>query len=321
MVGTDRGVIGVQVAGRLVAMGEVNTGLLQHSIAVSTATASKLLDLIPGERVRRSERPIAHVRSPELLVGIDCPLPESSGAKVRAVGTAVSRAAITGGHVLQGSAYVRVVRSQGERREAWSHYLSLPGVVETIGRIDGQRLADGFLRGPSEGQLDLGAIGRWAMDLVQDQTLIDHRSAFRSKRTRLRWVITTAGTAGPSATFSVKNDITRTIRLALDDSDIQPQIELCEDLALHDWLLTTLLSLIDRSRIGSGRRTEVVDRLRPAIDFLLPLWMPGARTDQTLAQLWQALDHRPGLSRQWQVNVDRVRDQLSLGIIERLGGG
>ena len=91
------------MAGRLVAMGEVNTGLLRHSTAVSETVASTLVDLVPGIRVRGSKRPIAYVQSPDLLTGIDCPLPVSSGAKVRAVGTAVSRAAITGGHVLQGS--------------------------------------------------------------------------------------------------------------------------------------------------------------------------------------------------------------------------
>jgi hypothetical protein len=308
------------MVGKLVAMGEVNTGLLQHSTAVTSAVATSLLDLVPGVQVRRYERPIAHVRSPEVLTGIDCQLPATAGAKIRAIGTAISRVAITGGHILQGSAYVRVVRGTAERRLAWSHYLAQPGVVETIGRTNDARLAEGFLRGAQAGQLDLGAIGQRAMDLVQGRTELDHRVVFRSARTRLRWVITSTGTPGQSVTFAVENETVRTVRLTLDGTDLRPPVELCEDLALHDWLLTTLLALIERSRVGSGSRSDVVGRLRPAVDFLLHQWMPGARADQTLAHLWRALDLGPGLSRQWQVNVDRVRDQLALGIIERLGG-
>lgn len=325
MLASDRGtrVAGSLATGSLVAMGEVHTGLLHHSTAVSPAQATRLLQLVPGERVRRSERPIAHALSPELLTGVDCLLPTASGMKVRAVGTAVSRAGITGGHVVQGSAYTRVTRGEAVRRLPWSHYLALPGVVETIGKADGTHLADGFLNGrPPAGHLDLGAIGQRVLDSVQhNKDHLDHRTAFRTSRTRLRWVLLPAGRQ-PSITFAIDDETTRTVRLTAHDAvDVAAHVELCEDLALHDWLLTTLLALIERSRIGSGSRLAVVQRLRPAIDFLLHLWMPAARIHPTLAELWHSLDTRPGLSRQWQVNVDRVRDQLALGAIERLSGG
>lgn len=302
----------------LVTMGEVHTGLLHHSTAVSPALATRLLGLVEGQRVRRSERPIAYAISPEILTGVDCSL-ASTGGKVRGVGTTVSRAAITGGHVLQGSAFTQVKRGHSERRLPWSHYLANPGVIETVTKADGRHLVAGFLGTRSApGTLDLGAISTHTMDTVQDQTDLDHVAAFRSSRTRLRWAVTPTG-GHQAMTFTIDTETSRTVRLPHMDLDVAVMAELCEDLALHDWLLTTLLSLIDRSRIGSGKRSEVVTRLRPAIDFLLHLWMPAARIDNALTYLWQGLERRPGLTRQWKINVSRVRDLLALATMESLG--
>jgi hypothetical protein len=304
----------------LVTMGEVHTGLLHHSAAVSPNTATRLLDVVLGERVRRSDRPNSYALSPDRLTGVDCFLPAASGSRIRGVGTAVSRAAITGGHVLQGSAFVQITRSTAARRLPWSYYLARPGVIETLGKAPAKHVADGFLDGkPAPGQLDLGAIGGRTMDTIQARRELDHRAAFRSSRTRLRWVVTPADSASRSVAFSTQNDTTRTVRLSGVTATLAEQVALCEDLALHDWLLTTLVALIERSRIGYGSRTDVLARLQPAIDYLLHLWMPAARIDQALLDVWQGVEHRPGFTRQWQINVDRVRDQLALGTMEKLG--
>lgn len=310
------------MTGDLVLMGEVHTGLLHHSSAITPVRAARLLDVVLGERVRRSDRPISYLLSPSQLTGVDCLLPAVAGAKIRGVGTVVSRAAITGGHVVQGSAFTQVRRSPQARRQAWSYYLAQPGVVETLSKTNGRQLADGFLDGLSPGaHLDLGAIGRRAVDAVQDQRDIDHRAPFRSARTKLRWVVPPADADQDRVVFGVQNEAVRTVRLPNRDLPVTAVAELCEDLALHDWLLTTLLSLIERSRIGSGSRAEIIDRLQPAIDFLLHLWMPAARTDEALLDVWHGVEQRPGFSRQWQVSVDRVRDQLALGTMEKLGAG
>jgi hypothetical protein len=310
------------VTGNLVTMGEVHTGLLHHSSAISPASATRLLDVVLGERVSRSDRPISYVLSPSQLTGVDCLLPAASGTKVRAVGTTASRTALTGGHLLQGSAYVQVRRSAAARRLPWSHYLDRPGIVETLGKADGSQLADGFLDAkPSAGYLDLASIARLAMDSVQDQRDLDHRSACRSSRTRFRWVVPPSTADQRHVIFGIQNDVTRTVRLPNRSLDVTVVAELCEDLALHDWLLTTLLSLIERSRIGFGSRSGVVERLQPAVDFLLHLWMPAARTDEALIDVWDSVEQGSGLSRQWQVNVDRVRDQLALGTMEKLSTG
>jgi hypothetical protein len=63
----------------------------------------------------------------------------------------------------------------------------------------------------------------------------------------------------------------------------------------------------------------VIGRLAPAVDYLLHLWMPAARVDAALAPFWHGIEQRPGLTRQWQTNVDRVRDQLALAVIESSG--
>jgi hypothetical protein len=52
--------------------------------------------------------------------------------------------------------------------------------------------------------------------------------------------------------------------------------------------------------------------------------MPGARGSETSAGLWERLERRPGLSRQWQMSVDRIRDQIALttiGLLEAELGG
>lgn len=300
----------------MVTMGEVHTGLLRNSVAVSSGTATRLLGFVVGERVRTFERPIPHAISAELLIGVDCPLATPSGSKVRAIGTVASRAAITGGHIVQGSAYVRVADESAERRLPWSHYLARPGVVETIGKTSPSQLVDGFLNARRPPNcLDLGAISARALTAVQDSADLNQMPPFKTKRTRLRWAIGPAGHAADSIMFRLESDLIRTVRLPHRELEVATVATFCEDLALHDWLITTLLSLVGRAPIGSGDRKAVVDWLQPALDYLLHLWMPAARIDAALDNLWEALERRPGMSRQWQTMVSRIRDQLALAAV------
>ena len=310
---------GNTMTGTSVTVGEVHTGLLHHSTAVSAAKAAQLLDVVPGIRASRSDRPISHVTSPSVLTGVDCLVPTATGARVHAVGTVTSRASLTGGHILQSAAYATVRRGPDDRRLPWSHYLAHPGEVQTLTKMNTDQVARGFLdHAPSAEYIDLDAIGRRTLNAVQDRPGLDHRPAFRFGRTRVRFVIQTTSEA-PALNFTIRGDSVRTLRLTGAAAPIAAQIELCEDLARHDWLLSALLSMVERSRIGTEPRSVVIDRLRPALDHLLHLWMPAARTDAALADVWRALEVRPGLSRQWQVNVDRIRDQVALGLLERLG--
>ncbi|GAB3818534.1 SCO2521 family protein [Micromonospora zhanjiangensis] len=305
----------------MLTLGEVHTGLLQNSTSLSLDRTADLLDLLVGQRVRRSERPIAYAVSPDEMTGVDCRLPTASGRANRGVGTVVSHAAVTGGHVLQGSTYTRVDRAPSNRRLAWSHYLSRPGQVETIGKVDARDVCQGFLGpAPQSQTLNLGAISARVVDGVQRSPLLDRRPPFRTRRTKLRWSVLPAPdeTAEPRGTFRVESDTLRTLELTAPAGDVQAIVELCEDLALHDWLLTTLLSLMEASLTGTGTRAQKVHRLRPAIDCLLHLWMPAARLDESVLSVWQALERRPGFTRQWQSSVDRIRDQVTLSTIALL---
>jgi hypothetical protein len=248
-------------------------------------------------------------------------LATSSGTRVRGVGTAASRAAITGGRVLQGSAYAHIIKSEADRRLPWSHHLSRPGIVETLGKADHADLADGFLTAkPIREILDLGAISGWMMDRVQESSTLDRRQPFKMARTRMRWVVVVNGeqSADNRTHFTIDNEITRTVRLTVNEDDLLAAVELCENLALHDWLLTTLLALIERSRGARGGRPQVVEQLQPAIDDLLHLWMPEARLDKSMLSLWQGLEQRTGFTKQWTASVSWIRDQVMLNIITLL---
>ncbi|MGH3838097.1 MAG: SCO2521 family protein, partial [Pseudonocardiaceae bacterium] len=290
----------------MLTVGEVHTGLLQNWTSLTQPLSTQVLAIVPGVRVRRSERPIAYAVSPDSLTGIDCLLATSSGARVRGIGTAVSRASITGGRVLQGSAYAHITKSEPDRRLPWSHYLSRPGVVETLGKTDRADLASGFLAARSAPvSLDLGAISGRVMDIVQRSPELDRTPPFRMARTQMRCVVAVdeAQTGDSRVQFTIDSPTARTLRVTVRESDLTAAVELCEDLALHDWLLTALLELIERSGSSRNARPQVVDRLNPAIDHLLHLWMPAARLDKSMLPVWRSLEQQPGFTKQWTASV------------------
>ncbi|GHH93720.1 SCO2521 family protein [Streptomyces capillispiralis] len=314
----------------VLACGEVRTCLLPTGQALDSRAAAQLLRLRADERVLVSERPNVYGRSPDTLTGVDCPLPSSNGARVRAVGTVAARAALTEGRVLQTSASFRVPATGPDHRRPWGHYLVRPGVVEPFGKLPRDAVAQGLLDGGGRGELDVGLIAGGLLTRLLRHPLLDHRPPLRSRPTRLRWVaLPTRHGEGPSIErFTVEEDELRTVRLRVPEGTRGAEVAgLCEDLALHDWLLTTVVHILDGIRLGpgtprarprpgpSGDRPAVVTALRPAVDHLLHLWMPRARVSAELAPLWAALEEQPGFTRQWQVLVQRIRDQLTLHAI------
>ncbi|MFC0530715.1 SCO2521 family protein [Phytohabitans kaempferiae] len=299
--------------GAMLTLGEVHTGFLRNSTSVSPVRSARVLAIVEGERVRHSARPLPYAVSPDILRGVDCRLVAASGARHRTIGTVVTRAAITGGHVLQGSAFTRVVSSGTDRRLSWPHYLTRPGVVETLGKVDWGDLADGFLSEayPPE-SLDLSAICTEVMHQVQASSDLDQKAPLRTGRTHLRWA---ALDGDEPILFAIEERGLRTLRLPAGTRDASAIAEVCADLALHDWLLSCLQSLIEASDIGAVERAQVVRRFGPAIDHLLHLWMPAARVDRAV---WEALERRPGMTRQWVASVNRIRDQVAAGTMAML---
>ncbi|MGH3415692.1 MAG: SCO2521 family protein [Actinocrinis sp.] len=317
-------------AGLNLAVGEIRTGLLRNSAALPKSTVGELLDLVPGEPVRQSERPIAFALSPEVANGVDTQIPTAQGGRIRAVGTILTHAAVTGGRVLQTSSYTRVESSGAQRRAPWSHYTAKPGMIETISRAKPRDLAAGYLAFDNEPDcLDLGAVSERLARRTQGSAVLDGRQPLRFQWTRLRWAAlygSEPGAPEPAAHFELVDDTVRALSLWIPHPPTTPDgavrleaiLELCRDLALHDFVLTTLTRRIERVDPGSGDRDRTVAELRPVIDHLLHLWMPGARVDDELAAVWDGFERRPGFTRQWDAAVGRVRDQLALHTLQLL---
>jgi hypothetical protein len=166
----------------------------------------------------------------------------------------------------------------------------------------------------------------------------------RARRTRLRFAATwTTGGTEPEGTprdgtrsggpapggqrapiftkFVIEDGSLRTVHLRLATGSPAAVVTLCEDLALHDWLLTTVLSVLEGGDINSRPESVAVLRLRPVIGHLLPLWMPGARVEESLLSVWDAVERRPGFSRQWESLVAHIRDQMTLAVVTLLNVG
>lgn len=303
----------------MVILGEVHTGLLQTRSPLEIDQAARLLELVPGESVLVSERPMPFVQSPRVLTGVDCDLPVASGRSIRVIGTVAARAALTGGHVVQGSAHARVAATDRTHRLPWSHYLALPGTLEAVGRTPGGEAATAFLGGGDRDTLDLGTIAARVVDRLQRADLLVRGSPVKAARTKLRWAAWTDGEPGPARVeFRVEPRGLRTLRLRAGNLPVEDLAALCEDIAVHDWLLTVLIDLVRKSALGVTDRRTAIDRLLPAIDYLLHLWMPAARLTGDLLGVWQALESRPGFTRQWETLVRRIRDQLSVGAVTAL---
>jgi len=285
---------------------------------VPADTAAELLAIVPGGSVRTRQRPVRYAWSPEALTGVDCVAPLADRREVRVVGTPTTRLSLTDGHIIQAGTHVTLRYDTTGRRRPWAHYLAQPGVLEVLGTASEESLATGFLSGPTAmTTLDLGTVNVRALAAVQRSEQLDHNPPFRSRPTRLRW------SAEPSKSeqeivFTLGTDGLRTVRLHAEEPDPRALADFCADLALHDWLLSTLLDIVDRAVARSRPAAELVSLLRPGIDHLVHTWMPAAHVSRTLVRIWQELDLRAGFSVQWQKTVERIRDQLSVGIIEAL---
>ncbi|MEV8503494.1 SCO2521 family protein [Actinoplanes sp. NPDC051475] len=299
-------------------VGEVHTGLLRGRDPATLEEARRMAELVAGEAVLVSQRPIEYVRSPAAPVGVDCELvAPGTGRRLRGVGTVLGRSAITGGHVVQGSACTTLVPGSGSARRPWSYYLTCPGVIETLGRPRWPEVADALAApGAAPGTLDLGGIAGRAVDSVQ-RSRRQGRSRLPSARTRLRWVATPG--AGPvGVRFGLCRDDVRLLRLSIPEASAETVAAVCEDVALHDWLLTTLIEIVRKAAIGTLDRAEALSRLHPAVDYLLHVWMPDARGADLAGEVWALLERHPGFSRQWSTLVNRIRDQLSVGAVTAL---
>ncbi|MEU3885690.1 SCO2521 family protein [Streptomyces sp. NPDC029041] len=295
-------------------VGEVCTGLLMNRAALPASVAAELLNVAAGERVRSHERPVRRSVSPDLLHGLDRSLEPGAGGPLRGTGTLRVRGRVVGGRVVQSSTRA-VVRAGNGRRMHWGHHLTQPGVVEVNGRGDRADLARSFAESDAFGTLDMNAANTSLLVRLQASRLLNQRPPLRTRRTRLRWsAIVDHGSPGFQGAFALIDDRVRAFRLVIPPSaDASPErlSTLCEDLAFHDWLLTTVTSAAERTGTDRGE-TSAAEKLAPLILELAHLWMPGAVVTAGLQEVWDRLEAHAGFTRQWSVCVGRIRDHLAL---------
>lgn len=309
-------------------VGEIHTALLPHSRPLTPEEARAALSLAVGETVVQWARPVPHTVSPTLLHGVDCRLPlgpkpdsdqvdeDDRNGSLRAVGTVSSRAVLTGGHLLQGSAWAAVSPSRHPRRMPWSYYLAKPGRLETIGKFDARRLAEGFLvaenRRDRAKLLDAAAVARHSIHDVLSRPVFDQRPPIKTGSTRLRWAAVIDPGKGRAVAFRLAGNDRRRMSMVTGPVDPEHVAAAAEDLAVHDWLLSAVAARIALAKIGEDPR-HTLRTLRPVVDHLLHLWSAGARTSRDLEFMWDALERRPGLTRQWTTMTERVRSQIDYG--------
>lgn len=305
-------------SGPVLVCGEVHTCLLPTREAVDERAAVQLLRLRADEQVRLSRHPNRHAVSPDVLTGVDCRLPTATGARSRVVGTVTARAALIEGRVLQSTAYFSAPASGPDRRRPWGYYLVRPGWLIPVGRLPQSSVAEGFLTGYRQGELDVASIAESLLARIcRQHPILDYDTPLTTVDTNLRWTAAAAADGEEASLRFTKADAgLRTVELRLP-CGTAPAVaaEFCEDLALHDWLLTTVANKLDGLQAGSAEDRVVLKVLRPLVDHLLHLWMPQARVDPTLHTAWELLEKNAGYSRHWNALARRIRDQLAVRAI------
>ncbi|MFD6155349.1 SCO2521 family protein [Nocardia sp. NPDC060256] len=306
----------------LVVLGEIHTCLLPSQHVLDTAACIELLSAVQrGLTVTSRERPMPLVVSPNRFEGVDCNLIPVSGKHIHVIGTVASRTVVIGGRVLQGSSQTRVMRAV--ERQPWSYYLSRPGTVDAVSRLGSDpagRVVDGHLRSHGDDKLDLTSISQRMSTFARVDPRLDQKMPFRAGTTRLRWAVEVGAAAEqpPRFAFHLAGNTLRTVRLTLSDTDVAAAQRFCEDLAIHDWLLTTIGQVADRAARNDHETDALLDQLVPLLDQLVPLWMPGAHTAPQLRQLWTDLETDPGFTRQWTARVGQLRDRMTTATLKAL---
>ncbi|GAA3391247.1 SCO2521 family protein [Cryptosporangium minutisporangium] len=282
----------IRARGAPLLIGEVRTGLLQHSTPVSAADATTLLGLRRGEvpRVRADTAPSRIVSAPG-LIGVDCWITSGPQTNHRLVGTVVATATLVGGQLLQTSSSGAITGGRGPRREVWAHYLFHPGRLEIVGGDPhGSQLADAFVNAANGGP-DLGSIADNLMSSVQRASLLDRRPFLRASRTQLRWVLDPTIDASESVVASAPRPHAVALQVRSERVSAAEIADLMEDLAMRNWLLAAAEDL--------AARAATADRTVRTREHLRALWGPRDHLTDAAGVLWASVDERLGLTRRW----------------------
>ncbi len=299
-------------------LGEIRTGLLPHSLTLDSLSTDELLATVAGATVVRRERPCPLAFSPRRATGVDCHLGWSAtaSATARVVGTVASTAILVGGRIAQLSSHTTVVRAQQKKRMPWSHYIGRIGVTEIIGELPDHSVADkelaaGYFAPRGDTTLDLSSICARHLDDLRSSTLLDQRPPLRAPTTRLRWSAVIGGSTGPAVSLRVEDKESRTLRVTVKDAtDLPDALRFCEDVAVHDWLLTVIDARVRSAEaFDDGRQVAI---LAPVLEHLTHLWMPGAQVPTAMRAPWRDLQTAAGLSKQWTARVEQIQRRIDV---------
>ncbi|MEV0251208.1 SCO2521 family protein [Nocardia sp. NPDC050712] len=311
----------------LVVLGEIRTCLLPHSSTLDGQATDELLALVPGATVRRRERPGPLAFSPRRAVGVDCHLAWGSTTSARVVGTVASTAVLVGGRLSQMSVHTIVVRAPQKKRRPWAHYIGQVGVTELIGTLPDPAIADeelvaGYLaaQGPAKTTLDLSSICARQLAGLREAPQLDQQPPLQAPTTRLRWTAQIGGSAGPAVSFRLDGELTRTANVIVRvPAEIPDALRFCQDVAVHDWLLTVIDAKVRAADgISDGRQVAV---LAPVLEHLAHLWMPGAQVPGTMRSPWRDLQAEASFSKQWTTRVEQVQRRIEVATYYAARGG
>ncbi len=299
----------------LAVFGEISSGLLPTAVALRRSEVEEILELAPGQRAHWRERPISLGVSASGAEGVDCQLAAPGHTSVRAIGTVAVRAVVVGGRVVQSSGQAIVVRSPSDQRMPWSHYLERDGVLEVVTKVNGDtgiRLSEGFLAGQSAGQsLDLTSITERLRRRIGMNTALGNDLPLRVRGTRLRWVARVDDVAVPRVSLRLHDDTRRTALIRVpSESELTAAQRFCEDLALHDWLLTAIAATIERADLAGPASAASTDILATFLQNLAHLWAPGAHTPEPMRKLWRQLQDEPDFTADWRRSIDHLRHRM-----------
>ncbi|MBB4968021.1 SCO2521 family protein [Saccharothrix violaceirubra] len=297
----------------VVILGEVRTSLLHTSLPLPRKSVVDLLSLRPGRQVVATDRPINRTVSPDSVVGVDCALATEPQARARGIGTVASHAVVVGGMVLQASARTSCEWVEYRERRAWSHYARRRGVLDVLGNSVPEQVVRGSKRAVRVPEtLDLGSVCQRLLAAVQGRPQLDHRTRLRARPTRLRWNAVVEPDVRPSVHLHIDDDVQRTVDLVVPPEAASAAVVFCEDLALHDWLYTTLGAVVEEAERDVDVGADPMRVLGAALSLLVRLWLPGKHVDPVLRPLWDDLEREPGFSTAWHQNVAWMRDQVSI---------
>lgn len=302
----------------LVVLGEIRTCLLPHSMTLDGQTTDELLATVAGATVLRRERPGPLAFSPRRATGVDCHLGwgATATATARVVGTVASSVVLVGGRLVQLSSHTTVVRAQQKRRRPWSHYISRVGVTEVIGEVPDhsaahRELVAGYFAPPGPNTLDLASICARHLDDLRSSPLLDQRPQLRAPTTRLRWTAVVGGNAGPAVSLRLEDELCRALRVTVREAtDLPDALRLCQDIAVHDWLLTVIDARVRAAEgLDDGQQVTV---LAPVLEHLAHLWMPGAQVPAAMRAPWRDLQAAANFSKQWTARVEQVQRRIEV---------